>query len=134
MTILKISIPVYKKNEWSSFDRDGKIEVCSDVDNLSEGYQALKVQIDELLSDIDAETRLAKDVRALELEMQNKAITLKNLLRDIEKATEHYESLRLFLQRLGVDPVAPRLTFDKRFLLQEASLSEVEVISNSSEF
>ncbi|MEG4977090.1 hypothetical protein [Microcoleus sp. K4-B3] len=134
MTFLKISVPVYKKNKWENLDRDGKIEVSSDVDNLSEGYQSLKLEIDGLLSELDAQNRLAEEAHALELEIEKKVFTLKGLIKDIEKATQHYESLKFFLQRLGIDPVAPRLTFDKQFLPQDASLSQVEVISNQSEF
>ncbi|MEG3907329.1 hypothetical protein QT979_08530 [Microcoleus sp. w2-18bC1] len=131
MTFLKISVPVYKKNNWENLEKDGRIEVSSDVDNLSEGYQSLKLEIDKLLSEVNAENRLAKEVHELELEIENKAWKLKGILKDIEKATEHYESLKFFLQNLGVDPISPRLTFDKRFLPQEASISEVKVISQS---
>ncbi|MEG4013102.1 MULTISPECIES: hypothetical protein [unclassified Microcoleus] len=131
MTLLKISVPVYKKNEYDNFRKDGKIEVSSDVDNLSEGYQSLKLEIDKLLSEVDAENRLAKEVHALERELEHKAYKLKKILQDIERATEHYETLKSFLQNLGVDPVAMKLTFDKRFLPQESSLAEVKVISQS---
>jgi len=53
---------------------------------------------------------------------------LKNLLKDIQQATAHYESLQLFLEKLGIDPTMPRLTFDRKLLLQSASVSEVEVL------
>ncbi|MEG4497565.1 hypothetical protein QUB05_05660 [Microcoleus sp. F10-C6] len=131
MTTLKISIPVYKKNEWDNLSKKGKVEVFSEVDNLSEGYESLKVQIDELLAELNAQNRLAESARALEVEIEHQSYKLKSLLKDIEKATEHYESLKLFLQALGVDPIAQRLTFDKRFLPQESSLAEVKVISQS---
>ncbi|MCC3411074.1 MAG: hypothetical protein JGK24_12420 [Microcoleus sp. PH2017_29_MFU_D_A] len=134
MAFIKISIPVYKKDNWQNLQKDGRIEVSSDVDDLSDGYKELKDQIDQLLLSLDAETRLAKNARALELEIENKAYTLKTLIRDIEKATQHYESLRFFLEKLGIDPIAQRLTFDKRFLLQDASSHEIEVVNNQSEF
>ncbi|MEG3845246.1 hypothetical protein [Microcoleus sp. herbarium14] len=131
MTLLKISVPVYKKNKWDNFEKDGRIEVSSDVDNLSEGYKLLKVEIEKLLAEMEAENRLAKQVNQLETEIEDKTYILKSLVRDIEKATEHYENLKIFLERLGVDPIASRLTFDKRFLLRDASLSQVESITNS---
>lgn len=134
MTTLKIAIPVYKNNEWENLSKKGKIEVSSEVDSLSEGYKSLKAEIDELLAELDAQNRLAKSAHELEMEIERKSYTLKSLLKDIEKATEHYESLKLFLQTLGVDPLAPRLTFDKRFLPQDSSLAEVKVISSQSEF
>lgn len=134
MIFLKISLPVYRKDRWEQLEKDGKIEVSSEVDSLSDGYESLKIQIDNLLAELDASSRLADDARKLEVEIVQKTYTLKNLKRDIEKATEHYENLRLFLENLGVDPTAPRLTFDKRFLLQDASVTQIEVLNNQSEF
>ncbi|MCC3423451.1 MAG: hypothetical protein JGK12_05835 [Microcoleus sp. PH2017_01_SCD_O_A] len=134
MALIKISLPVYKRNKWQHVDKDGKMEVSSDVDDLSDGYQKLKDQIDKLLIELGAENRLAKDAYALEREIQEKAYKLKSLTEDIDRATEHLESLKFFLGRLGVDPLAQRLTFDQKFLLQEASFSEVEVVGNPSEF
>ncbi|MEG3845239.1 hypothetical protein [Microcoleus sp. herbarium14] len=131
MTFLKISIPVYKKHKWESLSQDGKIEVSSEVDHLEDGYEELKIQIDHLLSKLDAQNRLAENVANLENEIQDKSCTLRTLLRDIDNATAHYQNLKLFLENLGVDPTAPRLTFDKRLLLQNASVSRVEILSNS---
>jgi predicted RNase H-like nuclease (RuvC/YqgF family) len=133
MTLLKISVPVFKKDKWKNLEKDGKIEVSSDVDNLSEGYQSLKIEIDKLLSELNAENRLAEQAHALEREIERKAFELEGLNKNIEKATEHYEDFKIFLERLGIDPTAPRLTFDKRFLLRDASLSQIESVS-SSEF
>lgn len=130
MTHLKVSIPVYKKNSWHTLKKDGKIEVSSDVDNLADGYKALKNQIDELLHELDAQSRLADSARSLEDQIEQKASALKNILKDIERATDHYESLKFFLQNLGIDPVAQRLTFDKRFLPQEVSIVEIEATKN----
>ena len=135
MTFLKISLPVYKIDKWQRLEKDGKIEVSSEVDSLSEGYESLKIQIDNLLAELDGQNRLAEDCEKLENEIQEKARTLKQLTKDIEKATKHYENLRLFLEGLGVDPIARRLTFDEKFLLQDASVSEIEVLSSdTSEF
>ena len=134
MTFLKISLPVYKIDKWDRLEKDGKIEVSSEVDSLGDGYESLKIQIDNLLAKLDSSIRLADDASKLETEIAQKAYTLKNLTRDIEKATEHYENLRLFLERLGVDPIAPRLTFDKRFLLQDASVTKIETLNAQSEF
>ena len=134
MTFLKISLPVYKIDKWDRLEKDGKIEVSSEVDSLSDGYESLKIQIDNLLAKLDSSIRLADDASKLETEIAQKAYTLKNLTRDIEKATKHYENLRLFLERLGVDPIAPRLTFDKRFLLQDASVTQIETLNAQSGF
>ena len=129
MTFLKISLPVYKKDKWDRLKKDGKIEVSSEVDSLTDGYESLKIQIDNLLAELDGQNRLADDAEKLDRQIQEKIYTLKTLVKDIEKATKHYENLRLFLERLGVDPIAHRLTFDEKFLLQDASLSEIEVLS-----
>lgn len=131
MTVIKISVPVYKKGNWNTLKKGGTVKVSSDVDNLSEGYEALKVEIQKLLDEIAAENRLADDAHQLDKEIEDKTRILKSLVSDIEKATEHYDNLKLFLERLGIDPAAPRLTFDKRFLLRDASLSQVEAVDHS---
>ena len=133
MTVIKISIPVYKEGNWDTLKKDGTVKVSSDVDTLSEGYQLLKIEAEKLLAEVNAENRLAAQSYQIEKEIEDKARILKDLVRDIEKATEHYDNLKIFLERLGIDPIAPRLTFDKRFLLRDASLSEVKSV-NSSEF
>ena len=131
MTVIKISIPVYKKGNWKTLKKDGTVKVSSDVDNLREGYKGLKVEIQKLLDEVAAENRLADQAHQLDKEIEDKARILSTLVRDIEKATEHYDNLKLFLQRLGIDPIAPRLTFDKRFLLRDAPLSQVEAVDHS---
>lgn len=132
MTIhLSITIPVYKKDKWDRTERDGKLEVSSDIDSLSEGYEALKQQLDKLLAELDAQNRLAVNAAALENEIARKAYTLKRLTEDIERAEDHYKSLKVFLQALGIDPRQHRLTFDKQLLLSEASVAEVDVLPES---
>jgi hypothetical protein len=128
MTFLKITLPIYKADKWDRLEKDGKIEVSSDVDSLSDGYEMLKQQIDKLLSELDAQNRLAENSQTLERQIMNQAHTLKILTQDIELATQHYESLKLFLQNMGIDPSTSRLTFDKKFLLKAASVSQVEIV------
>ncbi len=98
MTFLKISLPVYKKDKWGRLEKDGKIEVSSDVDSLTDGYEFLKIQIDNLLAELDGQNRLADDCEKLNDEINQKARVLKNLMRNIEIATAHYEKLRFFLK------------------------------------
>jgi hypothetical protein len=133
MTIIKISVPVYKKGNWDTLKKDGIVKVSSDVDNLSEGYKLLKVEIEKLLAEVDAENRLTNHAYQLEKEIKDKTRILQHLVCDIEKATEHYENLKILLNSFGIDHVEPRLTFDKRFLLRDASLAQIETV-NSSEF
>jgi len=134
MTFLKISLPVYKRNNWGHLEKGGRIEVSSEVDNLSEGYQSLKLEIEKLLLQMKAENRLAEELHTLECEVETKAFQLKMLVKDIERATAHCESLKFFLMNLGVDPTSSRLTFDKQFLPQDASLSQVEVVPLESRY
>ena len=134
MTFLKISLPVYKRNKWDNLEKDGRIEVSSDVDTLSEGDQSLRLEIEKLLLQMKAENRLAEELHTLECEVETKAFQLKMLVKDVERATAHYESLKFFLMNLGIDPTSSRLTFDKQFLPQDASLSQVEVVPLESRY
>lgn len=128
MTYLKISIPIYRKEKWERLEKDGKLEVSSDADNLSDCYEALKQQLDNLLSELDAQCRLAENAESLEREIQQQSYVLKTLLKDIDRATAHYEDLKFFLRSWGVDPSAYALTFDKRVLLEAESVSRVEQV------
>ncbi|MEG3955263.1 hypothetical protein [Microcoleus sp. herbarium2] len=133
-THLSISIPVYKKDRWDRTERDGKLEVSSDVDSLSEGYEELKQQLDKLLAELDAQNRLAESALVLENQIAQKAHKLKNLTEDIERATQHYKTLKVFLEALGIDPRTPRFTFDQQ-LISTASVTEVEALpENYGEF
>jgi HD-GYP domain-containing protein (c-di-GMP phosphodiesterase class II) len=127
--LLEISLPVYRRDRWDRLERDGKIQVSSEVDTLSEGYEALKQEIDALLAQVDAETRLATTAEKLQLEIDEKTHKLTRLAQDIERASEHYKNLKVFLENLGIDPNKQQLTFDKHLLLSSGSVSDVAAIS-----
>ena len=93
---LEISVPVYRRDRWGRLERDGKIQVSSEVDTLSEGYKSLKQELDVLLAQVEAETRLAQTVMELEEEIDKKTYTLTRLSQDIERASEHYKNLKIF--------------------------------------
>ena len=95
MVLLEIAVPVYRKDKWARLERDGKIQVSSEVDTLSEGYPALKKELDALLTKVDAETRLAEDALTLQLQIEEKTRKLAALALDIERASEHYKTSRL---------------------------------------
>jgi vacuolar-type H+-ATPase subunit I/STV1 len=128
--LLEISVPVYKRDRWGRLERDGKIQVSSEVDTLSEGYQLLKKELDDLLAKVDAETRLAETAEALQLDIEEKTRKLTRIAQDIERASEHYKSLEIFLQNLGVNPKKEQLTFDKHLLLLSGPVSDVAAMSD----
>jgi hypothetical protein len=133
--LLKISVPVYRKDRWDRLELDGKIEVSSEVDTLSEGYQSLKLELDTLLDKVDAETRLAQTALELQEEIDNKNYTLTRLAQDIERASEHYKNLKIFLKNLGIDHTKKQLTFDTHLLLSSGQVSDVAATpSFESEF
>jgi len=96
MTFLKISIPVYKTDKWDRLDQDGKIEISSEVDALTDGYESLKIQIDSLLAELNCQTRLAENCHNLELQIDEKARALKHLTRDFDRLTALDDNLKLF--------------------------------------
>jgi hypothetical protein len=129
---LELSVPVYRRDKWGRLEKDGKIEVSSEVDTLSEGYLAVKKELETLLTQVDIETRLAEDALTLQLEIEEQTRKLTELKKDIERASEHYKSLRLFLEKLGIDPNKKHLTFDKQLLLSSASVSQIDVMAEQS--
>ena len=134
---LEIVVPVYRQDRYQLLEEQGTIRVSSEVDTLSDGYKALKAEIEALMKEVNGQTRLADEVGALEREIEAKSRTLSHLVKDIERATEHYTNLRLLLQSFGVDPNQKRLTFNtEQFLLSNTLVSQVEIIAHedSSEF
>jgi len=131
---LKISVPVYKKDRWNRLELDGKIEVSSEVDALSEGYNDLKKELDALLTKVDAETRLAETAEVLQLEINEQKRKLSALAKDIEQASEHYKNFKVFLENLGIDPRKKQLTFDQHLLLSSGPVSDVAAKSVPSDF
>jgi hypothetical protein len=123
--LLEISVPVYRRDSWNRLEKDGKIEVSSEVDTLSEGYKSLKQEIDALLTQVDAETRLAETAQELQKEIDLKSCHLTRLAQDIERASEHYKNLKIFLENLGIDPTKKKLTFDTHLLLSSGPISDV---------
>jgi len=129
-TYIEIDVPVYRTDRYDQLERNGRIKVSSSISTLEEGalteeYERLKKEIDSLTANINNKTRLAAEISTLEDEIRWKSDNLKDLVRDIERAKEHYKTLLAFLQTLGVDGKQSRFTFDTTFLLSPAS--EVEL-------
>ncbi|MEG5008279.1 hypothetical protein [Microcoleus sp. B5-D4] len=104
MINVKISVPVYKRDEWGHFDRKSNVEIAADAETFSEAYFFLRAQIDELLQQSGAENTLLLNLSALEKEIANKERTLQHFNKKIEIATNQLQRLQIFLQRLGIDP------------------------------
>ena len=117
---LKISLPTYGKDTWESLQTNGHLEVEGEADNLCEGYNELKIQIENLLEQVNAENRLACRLEDLNEEVDAKERDLKILMENIERLKNLKESLVTFLKGFGVDPKMTRLTFDNEILLESA--------------
>lgn len=132
MTVnIEFEIPVYKADRYEQLERHGRIKVSSNIQTFEEGsltqeYNRLKKEIDILIADLNARTRLAAELSELEDEIRWKSNKLKDLLKDIEKATQHYDALKVVLEKLGINPKASNLTFSNTLLLSAAG-AEVEV-------
>jgi hypothetical protein len=139
-TYIEIDIPVYRADRYEQLERTGRVKVSSNIATLPEGdlakeYEKLKKEIEILIADTNSRTRLAADVSTLEDEFLWKSQTLKNLVRDIERATEHYNTLLAFLKTVGVDGKQSRFTIATDFLLSPTSEVEVSATQKySSEF
>ena len=129
-TYLEIDIPVYRTDRYDELEINGRIKVSSNISSVEEGvltkeYERLKKEVDILVANTNNRTRLAAEVSTLEDEIRWKSETLKNLVRDIERAKEHYSTLLAFLQTLGVDGKQSRFTIETKLLLSPTS--EVEL-------
>jgi hypothetical protein len=106
MINVKITAPVFQKNEFGHFDRKADIQIAGDFESFSEGYTFLRTQIDELLQAQQAENTLLLNHDGLQQEIANKERTLQRLNKDTEIAKNQLQRLQSFLQRLGIDPTA----------------------------
>jgi len=133
MTVhIEFDIPVYRADRYEQLERQGRIKVSSNIETLEEGnltkeYNRLKKETDILITDLNARTRLAEEVCELEDQIRWKSKDLKNLLDDIERAQKHYDSLKIVLENLGINPKASNLSFSTDKLLLSAAGAKVEV-------
>lgn len=109
---VKISLPTYTKNSWGRLDKQGEVQISSDVNSLSEEYPRIKAQVDELLEKANAENRLILDLELLEAAREKKQNSLDDLDNKIEQARHQLRLLENFLKRLGIDPRAYTYTLN----------------------
>jgi len=112
MLNVTISVPTYKSNGWGRLDKQGEIQISSEVNSLSEEYPRIKAQVDELLEKANAENRLILDLESLEAAREKKQNALDDLQDRIEQARHHLGLLENFLKRLGIDPRAYTYTLN----------------------
>jgi predicted nucleic acid-binding Zn-ribbon protein len=129
-TYLELDIPVYRTDRYDQLEESGRIKVSSNISSLKEGiltkeYERLKKEIDILITDTNNRTRLAAEISTLEDEIRWKSNNLKNIVSDIERAKQHYDTLLAFLRTVGVDGKQSRFTVETSFLLSPTS--EVEL-------
>ena len=124
MINIKISVPTYKSNSWGQLDKHGEVEINSDVDSLSGGYFLLKAQIDELLTQVNAENQMVLDFQKLDSEVDRRKNTLRNLNQKIDVAKSQLQRLEKFLRRLGIDPTSYHL--DINSVVLDAAVDESE--------
>lgn len=105
MTTIKVSLPVYTRDNWGNLQQNGEIEVStnSDFDTLSEGYEKLKPQIAELLLQIQAENQIVLDLQQMQSDLRDRRKVLRSLNGKITRANEQFERLKSFLLLLGID-------------------------------
>jgi len=128
MINIKISAPVFKKNEFGYLERRADIQIAGDFNSFSEGYIFLKTQVEELLQAQQAENTLFLKHDELQEEITNKEKTLQRINKSIELAREQIQRLQNFLERLGINPNAYSLTIaDKPLDLSTSSAVGVEV-------
>jgi chromosome segregation ATPase len=116
MFSIKISIPTYKANSWGQLDRQGEVQISAEVDSLLDGYTALKVQVDELLAQANAENQIVVNLQKLGDEINRRETTLRRLDDEIETARTQLQKLEKFLRRLGINPAAYSLDISNHAL------------------
>ncbi|WP_293157766.1 MULTISPECIES: hypothetical protein [unclassified Microcoleus] len=128
MVNIKISIPTYKANSWGQLDKQGEVQISAEVDSLSDGYAALKAQIDELLTQTNAENQIVVNLQKLGNEIDRRESTLRMLNDKIKTARAQMQRLEKFLRRLGINPATYSLDINSHALESAGEAEEsVEV-------
>jgi hypothetical protein len=129
MINVKITAPVFKKNDFGYLEPRADIQIAGDFDSFSEGYTFLRAQIEKLLQEQQAENTLLLRHYELQEEIANKENTLQRINKSIEIAREQLQRLQNFLERLGINPNAYSLTIaDKPIESSTSSAVGVEVV------
>jgi hypothetical protein len=110
MSIVKITAPVFKKDDFGHFDCKANIQLLGDFESFSEGLAFLTTQIDELLQAQQAENTLLLNRDGLQEEIDQKEQTLQRINRSIQIAREQLQRMQSFLERLGINPNGYSLT------------------------
>jgi hypothetical protein len=100
---LEISLPTYNRNRWGNLDTLGKIVVSAHGNSSIETYDSLKIQIEDLLKQTQAENQLVLDYRQLSKDIDDKRLTLTSINSQIQRAKRQLNRLKNFLNRLGID-------------------------------
>lgn len=130
MTLIRITIPVYKRNTWDNLAEQGIIEISTDCDNLSEAYEQLKPQIADLLLKVQAECQIVVILHELDSQIRERQEALRVLSGQIVRANKQLERLRRFLQSLGINPFGGSLSLDDSII---RNLRPAEVVFDSDE-
>jgi DNA repair exonuclease SbcCD ATPase subunit len=122
---IKISTPTYKANSWQQLDKQGELQISSEVDSLSDGYLALKVQVKELLTQANAENEIVVSLQQLGEKIERREATLRTLDDKIQTARTQLQRLEKFLKRLGINPAGYSLDISNH-ALESATDGETE--------
>jgi seryl-tRNA synthetase len=122
---IKISIPTYKANSWGQLDKQGELQISSETYSLSDGYAAVKVQVDELLAQANAENQIVVNLQKLGNEIDRREATLRTLNDKIQTARVQLQRLEKFLKRLGINPAGYSLDISNH-ALESATDGETE--------
>jgi hypothetical protein len=125
---LKITMPTYRLNNYKNFHVFGELQVSAEVDVLSEGYQDLKLKVDELLRSVEAENQVVLDLASLHQKIVSQTRVLHRLEEKIIAAEEQLQRLEAFLKLLGINPASYSLGIDNKVLrpILEARSTEVK--------
>lgn len=126
MFYLKITMPTYLRDTYKNLHGSGEIQVSAEVDVLSEGYSALKAELNELLRRCEAENEIVADLAELSSQVDLKTKTLKRLKEDIVLAKNQLQRLQAFLRHLGINPNDYRLDIDNTILQPTLQITATE--------
>jgi hypothetical protein len=110
---LTVKLPTFRTNDWGNLSQHGEIILDTAVgQSPSASYDALKPQIADLLSKLQAENQIVFDIQLADAELSRKRRELNDLSKKIKLANNQLTRLTTFLSSLGIKAEGVQLTID----------------------
>jgi hypothetical protein len=136
LLILNFSVPTFKSGSWGQLNKDGEIQLTatvSDDADFSQAYTDLKLRVDSLLQQVNAENRIIVQLDEAQQELARRQVTLRNVNENLKLANAQLDRINKFIRLLGINPLGEYLQVNNKFLDSAVVTADATVKNDSVE-